>query len=177
MTATTVPGPWGAYRDTAGARLGTCGHHLVRMELSLHEEIAPDWRYLLDKASQLRDTFRALAEELVDVEWWLDAHDESLADRPGADVDARAGHPGGHLPEAELIGHDVFTEARSIVMGLRIASDRLAETLPALRAGWEPTTAAGLSAQWRVLPARLGRIVVRPANSLRPGSPGGWQRR
>ena len=127
---------WGPYRSGVEECLAACEDLLGRLRRSLAGEIAADRLYFSDKAHGLRDAAQSLVDRVDDIEWWLGACTETMAD--GAECGRAAGHSGAHQPDGECREQRLLAAARSRAAASRRQTDRLAWSLLAVRAGAGP---------------------------------------
>jgi len=127
---------WGPYRSGVEECVAACEDLLGRLRRSLAGEIAGDRLYFCDKAHGLRDAAQALVDRADDIEWWLGACPETMAD--GAGCGRAAGHPGDHRRDGECREQQLLAAARSQAATSRRQADRLAWSLLAVRAGAGP---------------------------------------
>ena len=127
---------WGPYRSSVEECLVACEDLLGRLRRSLDGGISADRLYFSDKVHSLRDAAQSLVDRVDDVEWWLGACPERMAD--GAECGRAAGHPGDHQRDGECREQQLLAAAREQATAHRRTADRLAWSLPAVRAGAGP---------------------------------------
>ena len=127
---------WGPHGEAVEERLAACEDLLAWLRRSLAGETALDRLSFADKAHGLRDAAQALVDRVDDVEWWLGAC--AAPTRGGVGCGRTAGHTGAHRPEHECREQQLLAVARLWATAYRRATDRLAWSLMAVRAGAGP---------------------------------------